>query len=247
MTRVNTILFDAGFTLVRIQPSLGEVYARVADDLGSPFPAERFHEVGLRVWNQAKLPWYRNHLESSDAIERRFWWDYNRLIVRELEAEGLDVNFEAWFDALFEVFARPETWCPLPGAHETLTELRERGFNLGVVSNWDSRLPGVLEGLDLARHFTLVLTSADAGYRKPSPHIFAQALDRLEADPAASMHVGDSEEDDVQGALASGIRPVWLRAGTRDRPAVPPSATTSASHVITRLTELLDLLDRPAP
>jgi len=241
---IRTIFFDAGFTLIRIRPSLGEVYARVAAQLGAPFSAERFQEVGIRVWNWERSPLHAPSLESSDAIERRFWWDYNRIIVRELEHEGLQVDFEPWFDAIFEIFGQPETWAPLDGAARTLGELNRRGYRLGVVSNWDSRLGRILDGLDLARHFRMVLTSARAGYRKPSPRIFAQALGRMEASAAESLHVGDSEEDDVAGALAAGLRAIRLKAGRRHAGCTAGSA---ASHVISALPELLDLLGTPEP
>ncbi|MBN2492629.1 MAG: HAD-IIIA family hydrolase [Planctomycetes bacterium] len=239
---IRTILFDAGFTLIRISPSLGEVYARVAAQLGAPFSAERFQEVGIRVWNRERSPLHAPSLESSDAIERRFWWDYNRIIVRELEREGLRVDFEPWFETLFEIFGQPETWAPLDGAARTLGELNRRGYRLGVVSNWDSRLQRVLDGLDLTRHFRMVLTSAQAGYRKPSPRIFAQALGRMDASAAESLHVGDSEEDDVGGALAAGLQAIRLKPGRR---LAGRAVTSAASHVIGALPELLDLLGAP--
>jgi len=239
-TPITTILFDAGFTLVRIHPSLGSVYARVADRLGSPFPADRFQEVGLRVWNEQRMPHYRAHLESSDAIERQFWWDYNQIVLAELAREGFHVDFQQWFDALFEIFADPATWTPMRGAVDTLEGLAARGHTLAVVSNWDSRLIRVLDGLDLTRHFRLVLTSAEAGYRKPSPRIFEQALGRLSATAEECLHVGDSEDDDVSGARAVGIRAVRIvprhaRAAAK--------AESAADHVIAGLPELLDIVD----
>ena len=222
--KITTILFDAGFTLIRIHPSLGEVYARAARDLGAPFPADRFQEIGLKVWNEVTLPRYGTDLRSSDEIEHQFWWDYNQIIIRRLGKEGLDVPFELWFDRLVTDFARPETWAPLTGVEETLKALADQGYALGVVSNWDSRLPGVLDGLGLGRHFRMVLTSSAAGYRKPSPLIFQKALEILDAHPGECLHVGDSVQDDVAGAQASGILAVHLRHGKIDRN--PPSGDT---------------------
>jgi len=237
---ITTIFFDAGFTLVRIHPSLGTVYARVAERLGSPFPAHRFQEVGLRVWNEQRLPYYRTHLESSDAIERQFWWDYNQIVLDELAKEGFHVEFERWFHAVFEIFADPGTWTPLRGAADTLEELNARGHALAVVSNWDSRLNRVLDGLDLTRHFRFVLTSAEAGYRKPSPHIFEQAMERMGVTAGQCLHVGDSEEDDVSGARAVGMQAVRIvpRHSMNDA-----KAESSADHVISALPELVSIVD----
>ncbi len=241
--KITTILFDAGFTLIRIHPSLGEVYARAARDLGSPFPADRFQEIGLRIWNEVTLPQYRTDLRSSDEIEHRFWWDYNQIIIGELRKEGLDVPFEPWFERLLKDFARPETWAPLTGVEETLQALADRGFALGVVSNWDSRLPGVLDGLGLGRHFRMVLTSSEAGYRKPSPHIFQKALEIMDVRPGECLHVGDSVQDDVVGARASGILAVHLRHGKIGQKAPFGATVPEAAHVIASLPELLGILD----
>lgn len=235
MRCVTTVLFDAGFTLIRIHPSLGAIYARAAERLGQPFAADRMQEIGLRVWNECRLPYYLEHPESSDAIERRFWRDYNRLILRELEEDGFHVDFEAWFEALFEDFARPENWAPLAGVVETLETLTAAGYTLAVVSNWDSRLHRVLEGLDLTRHFALVLTSAEAGWRKPSPRIFEQTLAALGAAPEQAIHVGDSEAEDVAGARAARIRVVRYYSG-------PDVVRSEADHVIATIPELLGLL-----
>jgi len=219
MKKISTIFFDAGFTLVRIQPSLGAVYARIAADLGVFFPADRFQEIGIKVWNEVKLPKYRDNLRSSDEIERQYWWDYNQVIVQELEQEGLRLPFEAWFEGLYEAFALPETWTELPGTTETLKALQDRGVPMGVISNWDSRLGSVLAGLGLDRFFRVVLTSAEAGFRKPHPRIFEIALEAMKATPGECIHVGDSAEDDVAGARAAGIRPVRLLNGKEPDPA----------------------------
>jgi putative hydrolase of the HAD superfamily len=79
-----------------------------------------------------------------------------------------------------------------------------------VVSNWDVSLHDVLERAGLGELFDGVLTSAEAGARKPSPRIFEQALRLADADAGAAIHIGDSLEEDVAGALAAGIEPVLI-------------------------------------
>ena len=73
MRDLRTVFFDAGFTLVRIRPSLGEVYAHVAARLGAPFPAERFQEVGIRVWNRLRLPEYQRNFVLYKDKETEQW------------------------------------------------------------------------------------------------------------------------------------------------------------------------------
>lgn len=233
---IDTVFFDAGFTLVDIEPSLGAVYAGVAAAIGHPFDADRFQAVGVEMWRKRHAPRYRAALESSESIERASWRDFTRDVTDALEPEGFAPDFDTWFDALYERFADPAVWRPMEGAHETLRALEASGYRLGVVSNWDARLHPVLEGHGLDGYFSFVLTSAAAGWRKPSPTIFERALSDLGSRPETTMHVGDSFEDDVVGARRAGIRPVHL---TSD-----PDRHDGSCDTISSLSEVLELLPR---
>ena len=88
---------------------------------------------------------------------------------------------------------------------------RSRGQRLVVVSNWDVSLHGVLRALELEPLLDGILTSAEAGARKPAPAIFEQALALAGAGPEETVHVGDSLDEDVAGARNAGIEPVLIR------------------------------------
>lgn len=56
-----------------------------------------------------------------------------------------------------------------------------------------------------------VYSSADAGYRKPSPQVFRYALAKIGIHDASQViFVGDSYEKDYIGAYASGLRPLLV-------------------------------------
>jgi len=78
------------------------------------------------------------------------------------------------------------------------------------VSNWDVGLHEHLRRLDL--RFDAVVTSAEAGIRKPDPRIFALALDRLRIPPERALHIGDDEIDE-QAARAAGLRFAYAPLG----------------------------------
>ena len=88
---------------------------------------------------------------------------------------------------------------------------RARGLRLVVVSNWDVSLHDVLDRLGLSAMLDGVLTSAQAGARKPSPVIFERALGIPGVSATEAVHVGDSLDEDVEGARAAGIEPVLVR------------------------------------
>jgi putative hydrolase of the HAD superfamily len=118
-----------------------------------------------------------------------------------LEAADVDLEPEAFVDD-FMASIRFEA---VPGAIETLEELRGRGIALAVVSNWDVGLVEHLERIGADGLFAAVVTSAEAGAAKPDPAPFRLALERLAVEAARTLHVGD-EGADEQGAAAAGIR-----------------------------------------
>jgi HAD superfamily hydrolase (TIGR01509 family) len=94
---------------------------------------------------------------------------------------------------------------PLPGARETLEDLRARGIELAVVSNWDCALPEHVERAGLSHLFTTIVASAVVGVEKPDPGIFQVALEHLGVTAGRLLHIGD-EANDEQGAAAAGVR-----------------------------------------
>jgi putative hydrolase of the HAD superfamily len=92
----------------------------------------------------------------------------------------------------------------LPGVEDALARLRALGLELAVVGNWDCRLPEHLERLELAGHFTGIVTSAEAGAAKPDPRPFLAALEQLGVASERALHVGDSAADE-EGARAAGM------------------------------------------
>ena len=99
---------------------------------------------------------------------------------------------------------------PFPDALPALRELRERGERLVIVSNWDRSLPVWIAGTGLLSLVEGVVTSAEAGCAKPAAEIFERGLAVAGATASSAVHVGDSIDKDVEGALAAGIRPVLV-------------------------------------
>jgi HAD superfamily hydrolase (TIGR01509 family) len=120
-------------------------------------------------------------------------------------------------------------FAPYPEVRETLRVLRARGCRLVVVSNWDISLPAVLREAGIEEALDGVLTSAMLGCAKPDAEIFAAALELAGVAAEEAVHVGDSLECDVAGALAAGVRAVWVRReGTAEGPAGVPAIPSLA-------------------
>lgn len=96
---------------------------------------------------------------------------------------------------------------------ETLAALRAQGLRLGVVSNWDTRLPEVLDRLGLAPFFDALVYSSAVGAEKPDRRIFEAALRDLGVLSCEALHVGDGRLEDVEGAQAVGMQALHLTRG----------------------------------
>ena len=110
-----------------------------------------------------------------------------------------------------------------PEVRSALERRRARGLRLVVVSNWDLSLHDVLGAAGLTAILDGVITSAEAGARKPSPEIFEHALRIAGVSASEAIHVGDTLDEDVAGARAAGIVPVLVR---RDGSGAPSDVAT---------------------
>ncbi len=220
-SQIKAVFFDAGGTLFRPHPSVGEIYAEVARGHGLSAEPEKLEEVFHQAWVE------RDGLASlskrtSEKREREWW---HKLVWEVFSKFGKVDDFERFFDELYDRFASAEAWRLFPDALPTVEELKKRGKILGIVSNWDSRLFGICEGLGLSPYLHFILPSAVAGVGKPSPKIFEIALKRAGVSKGEALHVGDSLEDDVAGAEEAGIQAVFLdRKGSRTPH--PPTIST---------------------
>jgi REG-2-like HAD superfamily hydrolase len=205
---IAAVTFDVTNTLIH-SPRLGELYAEVLGRHGvTVTPAEAARLV-REVWQELACRAEPGHDRfTSHPGGPRGWW--KRFLERM--CEHLEAPPPSPFAAaeLFHRFATPEAWEVFPEVPGVLAALRDRGLRLGVVSNWDPRLPDLLESLGLAQSFDAIVYSSEVGVEKPDPRIFRSALDRLGVPPEAALHVGDGKVEDAEGAAAAGLHALLL-------------------------------------
>jgi HAD superfamily hydrolase (TIGR02253 family) len=127
-----------------------------------------------------------------------------------------------------------------PHVHLTLTGLARRGMKMAVVSD-APRLPVWLRicGLGLQHYFDAVITSDDAGVKKPHAKPFLMALERLELKPAEAIMVGDWPERDMVGAKKVGLTTVFARYGDLQN-----QQDVDADYKIDDIQQLLDIVSK---
>jgi len=205
---VRAISFDINGTLIH-SPRLGEVYAQILGRHGIDVgPHEAFDTV-RRVWEEfsCRREPDRDLFASHPRGSRGFWYEFVDRVCLLLGREPASPFAKA---ELFQAFTGPEPWEVFNEVPEVLAALQTRGVRMVVVSNWDDRLPVLLERLQISRFFEGIVYSAGVGSEKPFPRIFLQALEELSLPPQEVVHIGDRLREDVEGARGVGMQSIHL-------------------------------------
>jgi putative hydrolase of the HAD superfamily len=193
---------------------MGEIYSEVLARHGVRVEAAEVRRVFPLVWREldCRTPAGRDRFTAFPGGARAFW---GRLVERVCELLAAARPGPFAMAELYHRFADASAWELYADTVPALSALRSLGLKLAVISNFDERLPGILDGLDLATRVDAVVVSSSLGFAKPNPAIFRHALERLGVENRAAIHVGDHRLEDVEGAQGAGMAALLLR---RDDP-----------------------------
>lgn len=196
---IQAVTLDVGGTLITPHPTVGAVYARVAARNHSPAPpAEELDRRFRQAWEGSRPFGYSRDSWASLVDEV-----FDGLVPRPPS--------ETFFGELYDEFTRASAWRLFEDVLPALESLAGHGLDLGIISNWDERLRPLLHALRLDRYFNCLVISCEAGFPKPSPVIFQEALRQLGRPASAVLHVGDALREDFAGAMAAGLPALHLQ------------------------------------
>jgi putative hydrolase of the HAD superfamily len=200
MNDLRAVLFDVDFTIAKPGPELGpEGYQRLGARFGLELDPSRYREAREKAVEGIKR---HPELEHDEEI----WVAFTERIIR-----GMGGNSDSAYECAVEMtraWEHAEHFELFEDALPVLGELRSQGLKLGLVSNTGRNLD------EFVAHHRLdvdaALGSGAFGRTKPHPTIFVAVLEQLGVEPVEAAMVGDSPEDDVEGARAAGIRRAFL-------------------------------------
>jgi len=205
---LRAVFFDVGNTLLFPHPSVSEVCRQIL--------AEEGHVHDLSAID-ALMPlvdeFYEDRYRSDDtfwtdeAQTSRVWIGMYSLLCREL---GIDDEAEHIALRVYQEFGCAERWRAYDDVVPAFQRLRDRGLAIGLISNWDTRLSGLMDGMGIAPLLDTIVSSAEVGLHKPDPRIFELACERLGVEPHECAHVGDHHYADVLGARSVGMLPILI-------------------------------------
>lgn len=224
MTKV--ILFDAVGTLFRVRGSVGETYQQFASQWGVDVSAATVNQAFFESFKAApSMAFPGAELVKIPELEFEWWCAIAVETYKKVGVFEKFSDFRSFFAALYDYFATAAPWFVYPDVKPALTNWRDRGIKLAVLSNFDSRLYPVLEVLKLAEFFCDVTISTEVGAAKPHSKIFTAALQKCNCAIEEVVHIGDSFTADYQGAINVGIEAFWLNRNAVSQPEINQFAT----------------------
>ena len=212
---IKAVSLDAGNTLFHAKPSVGDIYARVSRKHGLDLPPSVIASRFSAVFHQMTDPELVSGNE--ETIYSKTWWFK---LVQSVFGEAVRMfhDFNAFFDELYETFARGDSWELYEDVLPTLEYLKNEGIKRALISNWDFRLLGILEDLKLTSFFDCICVSAVEKVHKPAKEIFLRAVTRLDVAPEEMLHIGDDYRLDGLGAKNAGLQAVIIHRNDRTPP-----------------------------
>ena len=206
---IQAVLFDLDFTLAKPGPDLGpEGYQRMGRRFGLELNPSLYKEARAKaVEGLHKHPDFRH--------DEEIWVAFTERIIR-----GMGGNADRAYECAVEMtkaWEQAHNFDLFEDAIPAVDRLRELGLKLGLVSNTGRDVDAFLAHHSI--HMDAAISSRVHGKVKPHPTIFQAVLDRLGAAPERAAMVGDSPEDDLEGARALGMKAFLL-----DREGLYPEA-----------------------
>ncbi len=208
---IKAVFFDLYHTLLGYDPPREELQAGALKEFGIEVNPEALR----RPLVVADEYIYREHSRQSlgkRSNEERMvvWAQYERILLREagIEADGRLISGLLGKMNQFEL-----KQVLFDDVLPALTGLKNRGLILGLISNVDQDITALLDKLGLTAWLQVVVTSLDAGFNKPSPEIFQEAVKRAGVQPDEAIYVGDQYEIDVIGANKAGMKGILIDRG----------------------------------
>jgi len=192
------IWFDIGYTLLYLKRE--ELFIACAEKRNISLPSEAAVAQAFHLTDKLFMKDYPGVLGKGKGTYMP--WYFGQLSYQlgiRLELCPFYHEWESRFSNSMEM------WHLFPDAVPTLQYLKEKGYKMGVISNWDRSARNLLERHHLTPFFDTIIISSEEGVEKPSREIFNHALTKAEVSPNECIYIGDNYYDDAVGSSKVGM------------------------------------------
>lgn len=231
MKKYRNILFDLDHTLWDFNRNSEETLDQL------------YHEYGLAHYEKFQ---YEEFIEKFREVNNRLWDLYDKNAIDKLKLrkerfriifDELDFSNNEVADTIGNEYFRicPEKIHLVPHTTEVLEYLQDR-YSMYILTNGFSETQYKKMAFSkLQKYFIRVITSEEAGYKKPDPEIFEYALQVMGAKNEECIMVGDNIKTDIKGAIHAGMDIIFFNPEGI-------SHSEKVTHEINSLLELKELL-----
>ena len=230
---IKAVFFDLYHTLVRYEPPREELQSKALEDFGIEVKPEALRRP-LAVADELiyKEIAHRPLSRRSKKDTMGLFMQYQRVLLREA---GIEATEQVVLGLLGRMQTVDMKLVPFDDVVPALTDLKDRGLTLGLISNVEKDLTPLLNELGLLSLLQVVVTSLDAGFSKPQPEIFQAALKLAGVQASEAIYVGDQYRIDIGGANEAGMKGVLLDRGGYMEEAADCPRVKSLSQIVEHL------------
>ena len=189
--------FDLGYTLLRLKRDVS--FQQILQGMGVSISAVEV-EKAFHLTDKLFMREYPGVLGKKRGYSMPMYLGHMMYLL------GVETDicplFESWKGELENPL---DIWVPYDFVKEELRKLSDRGFRLGVISNWDSSARPLLDLHGLTHFFDDIIISSEVGVEKPSDEIFERAFSQASVTPDDCLYVGDNYYDDGIGSARVGM------------------------------------------
>ena len=208
---IKAVFFDLYHTLVRYEPPREELQAKALKDFGIEVNPEVLRRPLVIADDFIYQEIARHSLSKRSEQEKMaLWVQYQKVLLKEA---GIKADQKLVLGLLGKMRQMEMKLVTFDDVVPTLTELRNGGFILGLISNVEHDMTPLLTETGLQSLLQVVVTSLDAGFSKPQPEIFQEALKQAGVKASEALYVGDQYQVDVGGANNAGMKGILLDRG----------------------------------
>jgi putative hydrolase of the HAD superfamily len=208
MACTKAVIFDYVGTLVNcksysMEASREKLYKALVKE-GFDVAKDKFLKAYIVAHEKYRKVRYEQLREVTNAV-----WVTEALCNLGFQVAPDDSRVKAALNVFFQDFIDT---LELRGGAKKLLKQSKKQFKVGLISNF-THAPVIytsLRKLRICTAFNAVVVSQENGWRKPSGHIFKDALSRLQVEANEAVYVGDSPVEDVKGAKEAGLKAVFV-------------------------------------
>ena len=208
--KIQAVFFDLGDTLVHISfATLARICQKISDIRGVPLSSDDYTRVFKDEWanrsDQSQTSSVKDIKTRAGEKERQYWQNFFESLLPSL---GISLGQLELIEWLVDIYTDPRSFTCFNDVHSVLSELKNKGLMLGLISNAFPSADMILDHLNLRQYFKYIFLSFELPYAKPESRIYQFAAEKTNI-PIENIIFVDDRWSFVKGAQEANMN-AWL-------------------------------------